>query len=356
MKKIGIITFHRANNYGAVLQCYALQEILIILGYDVKVVDYRQPYIELLYNPIRYDIICRHILNIRVVARYVIKDFWRLLIKRIKYDIYRNKYLKTTGVINRKEQIPQDIDVYVIGSDQLWNPEVLGDKFEDVYMGAFPHSPQSVIVGYAISSNVIALQNIRNDVILKAAANFDILSFRENKLGDYIADITGRDVRIDIDPTLLLDRSKWELCVKKRPINRKYLLTYFLHGNVKKSELRKIINTFSQKMGYKVVDVLDVAFSPIEFLTLVYYADYVVTSSFHAVVFSLIFNKEFFAINSHNGREERYRNLMEKVGVFDRCIDAENINNIVLSKIDYSVVNEKLLSLRNDSIQFLSSL
>ena len=93
MKRVGIITFHRANNFGAVLQCYALQEILKKLGYNAQVVDFREPYTELIYNPIRWDIMKQGITQPRLMAGYLLKVLPERYKRAKQYNAFRKKIL-----------------------------------------------------------------------------------------------------------------------------------------------------------------------------------------------------------------------------------------------------------------------
>lgn len=99
--KIGIITFHRANNFGAVLQCYALQETLRHLGYEAEVVDYREPFTELIYNPIRWDIMKQGLTRPRLMVGYLLKVLPERYKRAKKYNAFREKYLNCSRKIKK---------------------------------------------------------------------------------------------------------------------------------------------------------------------------------------------------------------------------------------------------------------
>lgn len=158
--RIGILTFHRAHNYGAVLQCYALQEVLKSMGHEVLVIDYRQPFIEAIYSPFNFHRLKGLLLHPRGIYRYVRSISQRLRKRRI-YTAFQNKHLRLTKP--RQKNIPEDFERYVIGSDQLWGLHCLGGIADDVYLGNFKHKSQSKIMGYAISTNLNSLKALNNN-------------------------------------------------------------------------------------------------------------------------------------------------------------------------------------------------
>ena len=349
--KIGIITFHRANNYGAVLQCYALQQVLLSLGHEVFVLDYRQPYVELVYNPVRFDVIREGLTKPRLLMGYCFKVFPERFKRMRAYDKFRSKYIKCTPLFHVKEQMPQDFDVYVIGSDQLWNVALTGQVAEELYYGVFPHKTTSKIVGYAISADVASIDFLGVEKLKSYLRNFETISFREKTIRDYVEAKTGIRGRVDIDPTLLLDKSSWEDLFKKPLLEGKYVLTYFLPEDMKKT-----VELFAKDRGCKVVDMYDIALTPDDFLTAIYNADFVLTLSFHAVVFSILFHKNFYAINGHNGREVRYVNLLEKIGIEDRLIDIQELMGKKDNWVNYNDVDEKIATMRQNSWDYLCAL
>lgn len=178
---IGIITFHRAYNYGAVLQCYALQRILTIIGgQNVKVIDYINPYIEWLYKPhtgfiyvikmllrLRFDKIKEHILSYRIACK-----------RKFFFDEFRMNYLNCTQEYSR-QAIPQDFDRYIIGSDQMWSLDCSGG-IDNIYWGNFHRPRNSKLYGFSISTNGDYRKMMTREMLKNRLANFDGISF-ENK-------------------------------------------------------------------------------------------------------------------------------------------------------------------------------
>ena len=359
--RVGIITFHRANNYGAALQCYALLQLLTKLGYNTEIIDYRQPVIESMYKPIRWNVICQGLTRPRLLGGYLLKvlpaTFKEATKKAVGYKHFRQKYFRTTYPFSKASDIPQDFDVYLVGSDQMWSIDLYCGSIDRVYFGDFPHPAKSRIVGYAISATLESLNKVGNNALRKTVDRFAELSFREQAVCDFVEQMTEVRGRVDLDPTLLINKEDWvSLCSYKQKVKGKYLLTYFMHEGAKDDTFKSQINQLAKKMECRVVNIHDIACAPDEFLSAIRYAQCIVTSSFHAVVFSILFNKTFYAINTHNGREIRYETLLRSLGLLDQYIESEQMVNLSREKINYSLAMSRLEQLRQESIKYLSTL
>lgn len=117
--KIGILTFHRAHNYGAVLQCYALQQRLKMAGYDVSVIDYRQPAIERAYKCFDVLYLLKNVFHLKKVYTYL-KEFGNRKQTSVVFEDFSSLFTKTEAC--SASSLPQNFDAYIIGSDQLWVP------------------------------------------------------------------------------------------------------------------------------------------------------------------------------------------------------------------------------------------
>lgn len=355
--RVGIITFHRANNYGAALQCYALLQLLTKLGYNVEIIDYRQPTIELMYKPIRWDIICQGLVKPRLLGGYLCKVLPVAARKAVGYRHFRTKYFRTTTPFSKAENIPQNFDVYLIGSDQMWSVDLHCESIDRIYFGDFPHPATSHINGYAISATLESLDKVGSDALKETVKRFTKLSFRERAVCDFVERMTGVHGRVDLDPTLLISKEEWtSICSSKQRIKGKYLLTYFMHEGAKEVTFKSHINQLAKKMGCRVVNIHDIAYAPDEFLSAIRDAQCIVTSSFHAVAFSILFNKSFYAINTHNGRELRYESLLRSLGLMGQYIEADEVVNASGNAINYDLVMPRLEQLRQESVKYLSML
>lgn len=355
--KFGILTFHRANNYGAVLQCYALQQTLIKLGYEALVIDYRQPFIELAYKAIRWDIMRQGLTKPRLLAGYLFKVLPERWKRQKKYNTFRNRRLICSKKVTQVTEIPQDIDVYLIGSDQMWGLHCTDYKVDEIYFGKFPHSKHSQVCGYAISSNLNSLQTIGHEALLSYAQNFNHLSFREKVVAEQVSSMTGVTGRVDIDPSLLLNSAEWETLIEKRIFKQNYLLTYFLHdGSDTDYFLKKQVQEFAKKRKLIVIDMFRIAVSPTDFLSAIRHAAYVITTSFHATAFSILFKKAFISLKTTDGKDIRYINLLSALDIPQRVIEISELDDFHDSPIPYETIECKLNSMRENSLAYLKKI
>lgn len=353
--RIGILTFHSASNHGAVLQCYALQEVLKNLGYDVKVIDYKQPFIESLYAPISLQHIWLFIQrrHLKGLLSYLSRTGSRA--KHAKnYKSIRDRFFRLTKPCER-QNIPQDFDTYIIGSDQVWGLHCT-NGVAPVYFGDFTHAPSSKIVGYAISSNNKSIESIDRELLKKYTKNFDVLSFREQNIADKVFDKTGVTARVDVDPTLLTNSMLWDRFIDKSWAAKKYVLLYQVRGEeyVQKTMKDKAVE-LAQRLGCDVVDLSNPQYSTIDFVSAIKYAQSIVTTSFHASVFSIIFERPLHAIVLNDGHDGRYVNILNAIGAQEMLVD---INNFIpeLKSYDYVEIHKKLKILQEKSLSYLKSL
>lgn len=359
--KIGILTFHRAYNYGAVLQCYALQQYLFSQGYDVEVIDYRQPWIDACFKPFSITMFRYNLHHPKLMYRYVMSFRRRTVVlsERKKYfTTFRNEHLFVSSKhVTAKADMPDDYDAYVIGSDQLWGLLCLGEKFDDVYLGQFPHKSSSKVIGYAISSDIKSIEKLaENGRIAEVLKCFSTISLREKNIADKVRSITGNDIPITVDPTLLAEEHLWNPLVNDNWKKQKYVAIYQVRGISKYKKIlyekaRKIASAISNDC--KIIDLSDMSYNVTDFVSIIKFARFVVTTSFHATVFSIIFKKPFYAIKLNDGRDNRYVDLCTALGLSNQCIET-NEKSINLT-VDYSHVDERLQMLNRKSKIFLNN-
>lgn len=355
-KKVGILTFHRAYNYGAMLQCYALYKTIENIGHLPQIVDYRQSYIEKQYaysnNITTKEELKKVFLNPRWLPGFIVK----ILPERIRY-IRRRWSLYQGFSFSKKvlspEQMPQGLNTIIIGSDQVW-ANYCTNGIDETYYGNFPHVNTNII-GYAISSNLASLQETGMEKLTILCKNFKALSFREEEIGKYLSKEINIEATIVLDPTLLLRKSEWMCLIADMPevINQDYILTFFLNYDFDLTDVTKEIKKFSADRNCKVINLPDVVDSPTNFLNLIKNAKQIITSSFHTIVFSIIFNKDFYAIKTNNGKDIRYINLLNKLGLQKRLIEYGELTNTIETTIDYEKVETKLEKERSLSINYI---
>lgn len=312
--KIGILTFHRADNYGAMLQCYALFKVLKDRGYDVEVIDYRCPFVEKAY---------RGLPKMRKnIVKWAISVAKRMTIwskekkRRVAFDEMRKMLVLSqayTAKEIKKNGLPYDL--VITGSDQVWNPMITGG-IDDIYYLDFPGD--FVRCSYAVSIGNIKQQNYQSSAFYQKLNRFDWLSLRESDAVDFISELVKKPAVCCLDPTLLLDKRDWEKLVNSIdvPVKKDYILLYYLETN---EELIKIAKWYSEHLDIPIVccnkDKENInginwvnEIGPLEFVKLIVNAKTVITSSFHATVFSVLFEKDI-RIVLHSKTGERVRNL-----------------------------------------------
>lgn len=351
--KIGILTFHRAHNYGAVLQCYALQEILKGKGHDVQVIDYRQPWIEEFYRLFSMKMLLSKSGPAEAFG-YIkgnLKKFIKSPGRKRFFSDFRNRHMDLSDRCDAV--IPQDFDCYIIGSDQLWSLHCLGGNHDAIFLGDFSRPSGSRLVGYAISADAKSVDALgeRLKEILPA---FNYISMREAEIARRVGEYSGLPCSTCLDPTLLTDASLWKPLFNDRWKKRKYVLMYEVRWNKDtKGLLRKKAEELAARIGdgCEVIDVSRMRYPVDDFVSLFRYARYVVTTSFHGIVFSILFRRPFYALPLWNGYDLRYKELLENLGVHSRLVAAET--ELVPDDIDFGPVAARLEDLRKGSLDYI---
>jgi hypothetical protein len=360
--RIGILTYHRAHNYGAVLQCYALKEVIKSFGHEVNVIDYRQPEIEKRYS--FKSIFSKdrfHMFNIMYKIPYiclcVFRDLKRLYIlhkKRIVFESFQKNHLDLSPIYN---DVLGHYDTYVIGSDMLWADECMAGRFEDKYLGRFPHE-KSKVVGYAISGTPKSFNKLFKQFSNEFLDNFSALSIREKILYNIVKDHTNRDVEQCIDPTLLTEKKLWEPLVEQSITEKPYLVTYYLRmPREVRNKLNEKVYEFAtiNNMAIVNIDVSENA-EPItveKFVTILANSSYTITDSFHGIIFSLIFNRPFNAVKLNDSHDARYVDILNTLHI-QECLICYS-DRLAIPEINYDEVNTRISDFRRSSLNFLKS-
>lgn len=353
--KIGILTFHRAHNYGAVLQCYALQEVLSSFGYDVKVIDYRQPALEMAYKRWGLVTLLKSLRHPKMFLGYMQDYSTRNNV--IKLFSTFSKYLNLTEACNRTG-IPTNFDAYIIGSDQVWVPRWTGGVLDDAYAGFFKHDKSSLVFSYAISLNQKAIAQTPIDKWKDVVKNFKVLSFRESEMGLKLSQLTNTPTRVDIDPTLLLDKGKWDSITNSRWKGKRYLLIYHLPGRyagISEDLFTHKALIIAKEMNCELVSLFPMKYSVNDFVSLFKYAQGVITTSFHATVFALIYQKPLMSVVLNDGYDNRYVDLLNLVGASAALVD-KDLNNGVFPKINYEKVATLRKKIAAPSLDYLKNI
>lgn len=357
--KIGILTFHRALNYGAVLQCYALKEMLSGMGHDVEVIDYRPPYIEK-YRKLFYwkDFRKQHLSTI--ISSICFSPIMYRRKKRCAafFDEFVNNHFCLSPIVRTKEDVPSGYDAIVFGSDQIWSSQ-LCEGLDAIFWGQFPKG-KTKFISYATSSGGHrTLTDSEKSLAIEYLKAFDSISVREEKLKKELSLLSSKPIQVVLDPTLLVAREVFEKIAIK-PKEENYVLLFTVEKNAKASIFAERI---AYEKGCKVVridalppvyrrgerHVSSKAVTPAEFCGYFKFAKFIVTVSFHGTAFSIIFNKDFYTL--HSEKEERAYNLLKYVGLENRLVDSKDVANI--EGIDHSNTDRLLKEKRVESIAFL---
>ena len=320
--KIGIITYHRAHNYGAVLQCYALQEILKQFGADVSVINYKQPHIERVYSP---NFSIKHIIKLLLLFRLAslklyLSNIRKLYFRKYNFNRFRKKHLNCTEECN-DNNIPQDFDRYIIGSDQVWSIHCT-KTFDKIYWGGFKRKTSSKLFGYAISCNGDFHKFIDNKTVCYYFNLFDDITFRELKEKKEIEEATGIRKNLSIDPTLLTDEKIWSPFLKPKWEHKKYVVVYQIR-RLKNSPMMLEFKAqeYAKKHNLEIVNLSGMYYAVDDFVSLIKYAHCVFTSSYHATIFSIIFERPFYTFLLHDNHDERYKSLLLKLNLSDHLVN-----------------------------------
>lgn len=349
LPKVAVITYHRNDNYGAMLQCYALQETLKKQGVEPVVIDYRCQVVE---HPLSLGA-----LRVRGMKACVISFIGALtrIPRRSKFKKFRSQLTMTEPVDEETiKTLGNCYDCYFAGSDNVWNADITG--VDSNYFLSFVKDP-SKKKSYAASfggDKIPYEQKGRYQLLL---GDIDTFLMREKVGAELVTALTGKVAYDVLDPTLLLTREEWETVASPPLIRGKYVLAYQL---VPSQNFIKKARSISRKMGCKLVFVpfpLGMAGrctwrlkdGPQEWLSLFKYAEYVLTDSFHGCVFCILFHKQFSVMVSQLGA--RIENLMELIGAKNRIINEKT--ELPQPYMDFLPVDKIIKSKKAESIKML---
>ena len=366
MKKCGLFTFTCADNFGAVLQNYALESWIRAncLDVDIETINYVSPAIHNCYLPELRIPPCN---SFSAFVKFAPRLFRRLFVliptkrRNDKFSGFKKANLKLSCLYDVKESLHDVSTKYVClltGSDQVLNPKITKDDW-NVYSLAMFDGCQKL--GYAVSSG--SVDNLTPGIVA-SLKTFEMLSARESDLADVLSQKLGCEVPHVVDPVFLKSREEWEsLSLTSsglRKLKEAYIFTYMANR-----EARTFAKTLARKEHLKVVSIdyclpfIEGAVyagdcGPAEFIKCLIDAKYVVTSSFHATAFSVIFHKKLFCFANESGRN-RIDSIMAPLGlsrlVFSSAGDVGKDSCLV----DWADVDSRLSLLREKSQAWLKS-
>lgn len=354
--KIGILTFHTALNYGAVLQAYALQNFLNSIGMPNEIIDYRCLYIENTYKP--FQISEGKFLN-SIVRGLVFGGIIRKK-KEVFQDFVSRKLITSNRYsnLNDLDQVNEAYSFFITGSDQVWSPISAG--FDPTYF--LPFAADNKKFSYAAS---IGTTKLSDDLVFefkKRLKGFRLISIREKSNETLIKKVDPTmEVLVHVDPTLLLSKSTWSKLTLESIVKEPYLLVFNVEKCINNIQFAKKV---ASDKGLKIIYINErtikkdkairyiQAPSPEDFLTLFANAEIVVTNSFHGAVFSLIFQKEFYVeLDNKKLRNVRVEALLEMTKIQNREI-TPSFETSKFDPIDWKKVEIILDGEREKSINY----
>lgn len=379
--RIELASCYFINNYGSILQAYALQKFLEDQGNEVENINVDGIKKDLDKAKIRYylreakdfSVILNKAGRVKkAVLKRIDKRYAKTLSRREeKVKAFREKYIRISPLLQSKKEMGEYVknsDAVIVGSDQLWLPSNIA---ADYYTLSFV--PEHIKkISFSTSFGVSTLSSDFKEQTKSFLSRFDYLSVREDT-GKKIINDLGIDCKLVCDPTLLLTKEEWLNAIPDhQKIGEPYIFCYFL-GNI--PEHRELAKKIRSKTGMKIVallhceqyskcdygyaDITPFDVGPDDFVNLIRHATFVLTDSFHGTCFSVIYNKQFFSLPRHRDDEKlstnsRLYSLAQVLGFKDRIIPLKKIGQVnINSKIDFKNINEKLDLFRTDSRDFL---
>lgn len=342
--RVDILTFSKVYNRGANMQAYALKNYLEKRGCDVFFIDLQLPVSEHLNLHGKIWTCLQNCISNRFRCKNGFK--------------YTMRYC---GVEDIKQNVPV-ADVYVVGSDQVWNPDITKAIDPLVYYFSFlPRNAKKVAYAASFGSDVWLYDNLTTQITANLR-EFKAVSVREDTAAVICRDIFGINAEVVLDPTLLLTKDELMRLIN-RPISIKSItFSYLLFCGSSTIQDVQTIHKLSgnlQLYGLPVgiLSKLHAFYSIEKWLYHIATSNLVVTNSFHCMVMSILLHKNFVVIPPYPGRETRMLSLLNKLNLLERYVaswsEIQNIQDVLLSEIDYNAVDAKLSSLRIDSERFI---
>ena len=378
MKKIGIVTLYYKNyNYGGLLQAYAMQKVTSDMGYNSKLISYSKgKYLYFFKRLIKLNFFFT-IKNVYNRIRYSLKmrdnSFKKNIDNRInKFEEFID-FIPHTQVYDEKTigMCQEDFDCFICGSDQIWNP----GWWTSSYFLSFVDGNKKKKIAYAASIGRSSLSNSEKKYMRDNLKDFHMISVRESNAKPLLMSFINKDVEFVLDPTLLVERQQWKSLAREVKITEPYAFVYMV-GNEKK--YKKNICEICKSLNVKMVTLPNTKFTydesdekygdiklyevgPREWLYLMENSKYVFTDSFHGMVFSTIFEKNFWGFErekeGHDSTNSRIYSLLKLLGLQDRLINPEMFLSPekFRNSIDFVIINDKVKHLKEESIKIFAN-
>lgn len=372
-KKIGILTLYYNNfNMGGLLQAYALQKTLVKLGYDAEQISFdyfRQGQTQKTKH--------HEISLLRRIVRKIkwLRDHWRFHIRENMFFGFMTNIPHSEKLYCLDNKIHNEYDIILTGSDQVWADWLSESALKCYLLENVDDDIRKY--SYAASIGTDRINHSLDNIYVKGWKKFQHISVREESARREIKKLLPEaDVRVDLDPTLLLTPDEWMSVAREKYINQKYIFCYFLG---KDQSYREAAKQLAAKMGLPIVTMPyikenrkekyndnfgkynDYSSGPAEFVGIIKNAELVITDSFHAVAFSTQFHTKFYVlariIEGSGSTNSRITDFLKQFGLEAQFIDVSSLNQIDIEKrVDFSVFDNKISGLREQSLAYLENL
>lgn len=357
MNRVLILTFQRVDNHGAILQNFALQTAVRDLGFQAECLNYHCEGSKTGYPDYFWP------RNVNRVGEFLTKlarhtrNGIRQLSRKTAFQRFRGTYLTLTREITIQELSTVDgrYDVYIAGSDQVWNVEIIQEDHVDVYTLQFVHNGKRA--AYAASAGS---RGSVTPALVRRISTLDLISVREHSLKERLEQGGLTGVRDVCDPVFLLERARWEhLLPIADPHERPYVFVYYVNSE----DVCRLSKDIAAERGLEIRHVnrprtLTKGFGvsryeagPVGFISYIAHAEATVLSSFHGLAFSILFEKEFFLIHPPSWAD-RTRDLLDLLDLSDRGFDSYEdycLRKDSVRPVDWRAVREKLAQIRETS-------
>ena len=353
--KIGIVTQALTNNYGGLLQNYALQQVLKRLGHEPKTIDFvgRVSFTRYLLS------ICKQLLvSILKCRRPQIRAYVAIPVFRnpIMADFVNNHIDKTSIVYSYRKEIinKEHFEAIITGSDQVWRP-IYNMYIEDMFLKFVPDNVKKIAYAASFGVDTWEYNDKQRTNCAKYANRLDAVSVRESTGIALCKDFLGVDATCVLDPTLLAGADAYKPLLKEKTEEQEYLFAYILDIT---PENQSYVECIAKSKGLKaIIKSADkhATLSVEEWLSMIANSSIVVTDSFHGTVFSILFHREFYSIVNTARGGTRFSSLLNPLGLDHRMGDVSQLQSFGDSPIDWKQVDHSLTQQRRDSMNFLTN-
>lgn len=352
--KVGIVTFHCSYNFGSALQAFAMQESVGRLGHEPRIIDYRSRDFD------QYGLF-----SLRHPKRQmeIIRNLPRQLRRKDGFEEFWGRYFNVTSETysyrneDKLASLSDSFDAFVCGSDQIWNLDCTRGVVGPYFLSFAGDKPR---IAYAPSLAHTSFEPVNFDKakVSSLLSRFDSISVREEETVPLFQPLVQKKIEVVLDPTLLLDASDYSDMTRRKVTEESYLFVYLLRSC---PELIQSVNEYASRTGSMVFYVSEknlpivnsanlFGIGPAEFVSLAAHADAIMTNSFHATVFSVLFHKPFRAFGTDKSAS-RMRDLLNNLGI-ENCF-ADEVCSEEMKPVDWQIVDANLAKLRVHSLSYL---